>query len=366
LSILRPLSTKTRLSLLAACLATLPSEALGQAAPGPAWDGFLEPARFGKPFLSEMHSTAIKMEIGYSKSYAEFDLLGPSEAFSRPVVELHLGVEAPLFATSFGSSPAGRPWALAVSLPLSVHVLEDMFEPSTAPVINTDYRYGTPRFSVLRRFAGGSFVKNASLSWLPMFHECTHLGDEITIFRKDENFPITRINVSYEYTELQLTLTDVEDPRAPHQSLRAGAAIRVSDRGLGWFSVREDTELTEPLDIPHSNLRAEWYLAYQGQWNTGVLASRRFAPVVSFELRQRPRYGYPMFRWTGTGWETRPVEESMDFTFNLYVGGKFFPRAPGGQSLGLYFHAYRGINPYGQLRNHPGYPFFGVSLAYEP
>jgi hypothetical protein len=361
LPLARTFVSMTRAALLIGCLA-LPGVARGQEASGSWSDGLLESVRYGKPFLSEMHSTVLKAEIGYSKSYAEFDLLEQSEKFARPVVEVHLGMEAPLFAAS---SANGR-WGFAASLPLSVHVLEDMFEPVTAAVINTDYRFGAPRFTLLRRFAPGATIRNLSVSWLPIFHECTHLGDEVTIYRKDESFPITRVNVSYEYSELQLTLNDVEDPRAPHQSFRAGLATRISDRGLGWFSVRADTELTQPLDIPSSNLWVEWYLAYQGQWNQRVFASRRYAPVVSFELRQRPRYGYPLFKKTETGWDTIPVAESMDLTFNLYVGWKMFPKVRGDQSLGLYLHAYRGINPYGQLRNYPGYPFFGVSLAYEP
>lgn len=39
--------------------------------------------------------------------------------------------------------------------------------------------------------------------------------NEIVIYRKDENFPIARINVSYEYTEFQVTLNDPDGSREP-------------------------------------------------------------------------------------------------------------------------------------------------------
>lgn len=49
-------------------------------------DGLLEPAYYGKPFVSEIHSTISKVELGYSKSYSEFNLLEENQKFERPVV----------------------------------------------------------------------------------------------------------------------------------------------------------------------------------------------------------------------------------------------------------------------------------------
>lgn len=330
------------------------------------WDGFFESAYYGKPFVSEMHSTLSKVELGYNKSYSEFNLLEESKKFDRPMVELHLGIDAPLYAINIGKVDNHPKWGIAVSLPLSVHVLEDMWDPVTAPVINTDYRFGSMRIRAIRYFPGDGFIKNISFSWLPIFHECTHLGDEITIYRTDENFPITRINISYEYTEFQVTVNDPDNSRETLHSLRLGWSYRISNRGLGWFSVRKDAELTTELNIPHSNYRAEYYAEYQLQRSTGFLASKRFLNLVSFEVRNRLRYGYPLFKKEDNGWETTEVKETMQLNFNVYAGYKFYPRSGKDQSIGLYFHAYRGLNPYGQLRNYPGYPFFGLSLTYEP
>jgi hypothetical protein len=164
--------------------------------------GLLETAAFARPFVAEIHSPQLKVELGYSKSYSEFNLTEETEKFDRPIVEAHIGAVLPLYARRWGE------WSFGAMLPISVHVLEDMFDPVTAPVINTDYRFGGPRFAVMRQLSDTGFVRNFSVSWLPWFHECTHLGDEITLYRKDADLPITRINVSYEFTDLQLTLND--------------------------------------------------------------------------------------------------------------------------------------------------------------
>ena len=332
----------------------------------PAWDGFFESAAFAKPFVSEMHSTVSKAEFGYNRSYSEFDLLEEGSKFDRPMVEMHAGFEVPLYAIKFGKTEQTDKWGIAVSVPVSVHVLEDMWGPETAPVINTDYRFGSFRIRGIRYFSGNGFIKNISFSWLPIFHECTHLGDEITIYRKDENFPITRINVSYEYTEFQATINDPDKIRDNLHTLRFGLLYRISNRGLGWYSVRKDAELTTDLEIPTSNYRAEYYAEYQFQRTRGFLASKRFVNVLSFEVRNRLRYGYPLYKNVDGVWETTEVKEKMQFNFNLYLGYKFYPRSNSEHSVGLYFHGYRGLNPYGQLRNYPGYPFFGLSITYEP
>lgn len=329
-------------------------------------NGFMESAYFGKPFISEIHSTLTRIEAGYSKSFSEYNLLEQSSKFQRPFVELHLGIDAPLFAYKFGTAGESYKYGLAVSLPMSIHVLEDMWEPVTAAVINTDYRFGSPRIRIIRNFNEYKFIKNVSLSWLPIFHECTHLGDEIVIYRKDEKFPITRINVSYEYTELQLTLNDPDNSRENNHSFRLGGFYKISNRGLGWYSVRQDAELTQPIELKSSDYNYEIYLQYQYQRSSGFLASKQFMNVLSLEARDRLRYGIPMFKKVDTVWVTTDVKEKMQWNFNIYFGWRFYPKSNSNHSLGLLFHAYKGITPYGQLRNYPGYTFFGLSLIYEP
>jgi hypothetical protein len=245
-------------------------------------------------------------------------------------------------------------------------VLEDMWDPVTAPVINTDYRFGSPKIRFIKYFDNWKYIKNLSFSWLPIFHECTHLGDEITIYRVEENFPITRINVSYEYTEFQATINDPGYQRETMHTFRLGGLYRISNRGVGWFSARKDADVIGEINLNESNYRGEYYLEYQFQRAEGFLASKRAMNIISFEIRDRLRYGYPLYKLNDGVWETTEVKEKMTLNFNLYIGYKFFPKSEKTQSIGFYFHAYRGLNPYGQLRNYPGYPFFGIALTYEP
>jgi hypothetical protein len=348
------------------CVATFQLSLIAQDSTQTILDGFLQNSRYCRPFVSEIHSSLSKVELGYNKSYAEFDLLEEKSRFSRPVVELHVGFEAPLFAFGYGSNSSNKNWGFGMRLPLSVHCLEDMWGPETAPVINTDYRFGGPRLIAIRNISESGFLKNISFSWLTIFHECTHLGDEIVIYRMQENFAITRINVSYEYTEFQVTLNDPEKTNDNYHSFKLGMQYRISNRGLGWFSVRKNIEVADTLDIEASKIRGEYYIEYQFQRTRGFLASKRFVNIISFETRYRVRYGYPLFQINNGVRETKSVKEAMSLNFNLYLGYKFYPKNNDKQSLGLFFHAYRGLNPYGQLRNYPGYPFFGLSLTYEP
>jgi hypothetical protein len=321
--------------------------------------GWFSPVLFGKPFVAEIHSTAVKVELGYGKAYNEFNLVADGKPFDRPVVELHLGVEIPLYARY------GARWGFAATLPVGVHVLEDMFDPVTAPVINTDYRFGGPRFHFIYHLNDSGFLRNLAISWLPIFHECTHLGDEITIYRVEEDLPIRRVNVSYEYTELQLTLNDPAGSRETLHSVRLGAVYRISDRGFGWFSVRTNIEASEAVPLSDSEYRLEFYAQYQFQRADGFLAGPRALNIVSIELRNRLRYGYPIYKKEGDAWVAKEMKETLMLTVNLYFGWKFFPAHTGGSALGFFLHFYRGINPYGQLRNYPSYPFYGLSMTYD-
>jgi hypothetical protein len=36
---------------------------------------------------------------------------------------------------------------------------------------------------------------------------------------------------------------------------------------------------------------------------------------------------------------------------NAYLGWKFFGEDPGAKPIGFYLHGYKGVNPWGQMRN---------------
>jgi hypothetical protein len=310
------------------------------------FDSMLSPSPYDKPFISEIHSTMVKIEQGYGKSYKEFNLTQNNKEFDRPVVEVHIGAQIPLFAANYGFVGDKPGWGLAISIPISVHILEDMYEPNTAPVINTDYRFGSPRIAYIRYFHDDSWIKNFTISWLPLFHECTHLGDEMTIYRINQNIPIIRANVSYEYTELQFTINDPGHMRETLNSFKFGLLYRISNRGLGWFDFRKGVETNQDLTIPASSYRMEYYLQYQFQRSEGFLASTNALNILSIEVRNRVRYGIPIYKLENSVWIKKEVEEELVFCLNAYFGWKFFPnKAEYNNALGLFFHFYQGLNP---------------------
>jgi hypothetical protein len=333
--------------------------------------GLLKPASYAKPFVAETHSYMTKVQLGYSQVLNEFNIAPPTdedagERSFKLLIDAHLGVDLPLFSHDFSTTSSLAGWSFAASLPLSIHVLEDMFEALTAPVISTDYRFGAPLLRAIRRFDDGGFVKNIAIAWLPIYHECTHLGDEITIYRKDVELPITRINVSYEYTQLELTLNDPDGTRANNHSFRLGTLMRLSSRDLGWYGVELEGTESENIDLPQSHTLFEFWGIYQWQRSSGLLADDCCMNVVSVEIRNRPQYGVPTFKGSAGNWEVTRSDELRRTGVSAYWGYRFFAHDTQRESLGLYLHAYLGVNPYGQLRNMYPYRFFGLSLTHEP
>ena len=329
-------------------------------------DALLRKTTIARPFLAEMHSSLTKIECGFNKSYSEFDLLGEKSRFDRPMVELHIGTEIPLFFYKKSAETENRDWSFGMRLPISIHVLEDMWGPETAPVINTDYRFGSPRLFAKREFGKGGLIKNLVVSWLPIYHECTHLGDEIVMYRMNQGFPLKRINVSYEFTESQIILNDPGEIEGNNHSFKFGWLYRVSNRGQGWFSARPGIEIDKNLILTNSQFRSEYFFAWEWKRSSGFLASPRCQPVISFEGRWRPRFAYPIQSQLGSVTSVKEVKEQMIFTSNVYVGYRFFPKENRSEAIGLFFHGYSGINPFGQLRNYPRYPFIGLALTFEP
>jgi len=74
------------------------------------------------------------------------------------------------------------------------------------------------------------------------------------------------------------------DSSSSIHSLRLGMRYRVSDRGYGWYSVREYAELTQPVSIQPSEIRGEYYLQYEWERQGGFAASPQAKNLMSFEI----------------------------------------------------------------------------------
>ncbi len=328
--------------------------------------GFFKKTDFGKPFVSEIYTTANKLEIGYDRNYDEYNIQENASKFDRPVVAVDLGIDIPLYSYGFGGKISGKyKWQWALTLPVSIHILEDMFESITAPLLDTDYNFGGPKFNIIRRFEGNGFIKNIALTWLPYYHQCTHLGDEIIIYRKRINLPITRVNISYYFTDLNISINDPDGMRENLNSFKLGLYYRVSDHGYGWFSIREGIESDTNIPIEHSKYRAEYYFDYRNQRVTGFLASKKSINILSLDVRRRVRLNYPTFKKDGDNWITKDIKENHVWSFNLYFGWKFYTDLTDNRAVGVFFRAYNGLNPFGQMRNNPNYRFVGISFTYD-
>lgn len=330
-------------------------------------DGFFRDINYGKPFVSELHSTINKVEIGYHKDYGPYNLTDKFALYKRPMVEIHLGFDAPLYSFDIGKLSDNTPkWDFGISIPVSIHVLEDMWEPITAAVVDVDYRFGSPKLSVIRFFEPTGFVKNLSFTWLPIFHECTHLGDELVLALKAVEYPISRVNVSYEFTEAQVTINDPNGTMETNHSFRLRGRYRISDRGFGWFGTESFAVDTSEIDFTHSTNKFEWNLEYQVQRTHGFMAGKRVMNIFSLDVSSRVKLGIPVFYKKDGQWVERDKVERNVITINTYFGWKFFGKGKNTHPLGLYLHYYKGINYWGQLRNQGDYGFFGFALTYEP
>jgi Protein of unknown function (DUF1207) len=252
----------------------------------------------------------------------------------------------------------------SISLSISANIWFDFLEKSTAPILNTDFRLGIGEMNYFR-VLDWWILKNFSVKFIPLFHESTHLGDELTLFRSQDSLPITRVNVSYETAELALLFNDPNGIVDNNYALKLGVRWLWNPR-KGWYTIR--TEEGDTSKVIPSRRCIEGYVQYQGQNLDGFLSSKNAIQTFSLELRCRVLYGYPFYlspNNSSNKWEDISNLEQYVLSVNALWGWKF-ALAEGEQShFGAYLRAYLGPNPHGQFRNIPFYNFFGLSLVYE-
>jgi hypothetical protein len=90
-----------------------------------------EQRSFYKPFVAEISSTLSNVSIG------AVGIKKPSgDEINTAMTEVHLGADIPLMLDK------GDKLKWGLSIPVSMHMLWATFEPTTAPIVNTDYRFG--------------------------------------------------------------------------------------------------------------------------------------------------------------------------------------------------------------------------------
>jgi hypothetical protein len=319
-------------------------------------NNLFHPVTFCKTFVSEIENCLTKFGVDYSTNSKEYDMSKSKKTY-KVFQSTSLGVDFPLYARNYFRN--GKPLdGFGISAPVSFHLWWDPLEASTSPVLNTDYRFGTVNFKFIRYLENRS-LKNISLKLAPFNHESTHIGDELTTFRKCENFPITRVNVSYEYSELQVTLNDPNGTFKENHSLRVGFMYRVNGSQDFYTMSSLDGDSTK---ITPTRLKSEFYCEYQWIRTKGILTGAGWINVMSIDLRSRIRYNYPTLSSAADSHGLNSLKQRTN-SVNIYYGWKYVHK--GLSSVGFYIHAYAGINPNGQFRNQDGFRSLGLSLILE-
>ena len=317
-----------------------------------------------RPFWADMHSSITSTELALAFNTNEYNFSGaiekPNELY-KVFSFSNIGLDLPLLSGSFGDGKFG----LGLTLPLFAEIWVDYFEPITSPVINTSYRMGLPEVVFIHRFNPSNFIRNYAIKLTPFKHESTHLGDEFTLFRKESEMPITRINVSYNYAELGLTINDPDGTTQANHSLRFSLMSLINPRA-GWYSIQPFEGDTSLVKYPTS--RYEFYLQYQYQTATHKLL--HLQGIFSLEWRNRVRYDYPFSYSDLSIFQTdewRTIEDIYNWlNLNIAMGLRYNnPTVMRDYKVGLAAKLYNGINPYGQFRCIPFFQKIGIALLFE-
>jgi hypothetical protein len=328
-------------------------------------EGFIIPATFGRSFIADMTGNLIKVDIGYGTRADEYDL-AERENEKKVYVKGNLGFSIPLYLKHFYKNDK-QSWSLAFSVPFNILIWADSFEQITTPLLNTDVRYGLMEIRAIKYFSDGSAIRNLVFKLLPYNHESSHIGDELAIYRDQQELSIVRVNVSYEYSELAVTINDPDNSRNNNHAFKGGFLFLL-DYADRWYVIGPAEN--DNGEIKSTEQGYEYYFQYQFQRATGFLTGKNIMNVLSLEIRNRVRFGYELFdriaTEDGREWITTPGKEERIWCLNSYFGWRFYPSDKNFyHSVGTYLRVYSGLNPHGQFRNRPSYNYFGFSLVFE-
>lgn len=328
---------------------------------------------YGQSLYADMHPDFMRCDLG-AVSYA------PETNYGGTPTKYSLQMFAVFGARiSFWSKDLqNRRFGLNVSQTLSAHLWMDISEHTTVPVVNTDYRIAAPTFTFIHRLQGKEavpFLKNYSLMFCPFKHESTHIGDEMVLQRADKGYALRRVNVSYNYAELSVTLNEPEDRYVQTHTFRMGAFVLLNPHhGWYWLDSR-DGEVnniasnhpvkTNASGLPErygpSGLPFEWWLQYQYQSNC---SKHGFQAIVSAELRNRAMYGYSLTEKTASPTPRESNADPRRFTYCVFVGARYnMPHYDSYYSrIALGVRAYHGNCPYGMFRSVDNFSHIGLCL----
>ena len=319
-------------------------------------NGWFTYAPYGKSLLSDVHPNFVRFEIIGNTNNPAYDFAQTGKFFRGSVLGC-FGVDLPLWQGNFG---VNNQFGVSITQAASAFLWMDLFEPVTSPIVNTDYRIGMATATFIHRL-DRKFVKNYSVSWSPFKHESTHIGDELQVQRMEAGYALRRVNVSYNYTELAVTLNEPEDRSLQCHTFRAGIMILWAPKE-GWYNVKESAGDGDPSLVHPKMSPFEAYFQYQYQTPT---SRHGLQGVVSAEIRNRVVYGYDLLLKKGE--IDHAPSDYRRFTYNVFMGLRY--NIPGYDgyfsrfSVGARF--YHGNCPYGHYRSIDNYSQLGFSLVFQ-
>jgi len=314
---------------------------------------FFKKRDFNAPLYADHYAPVTRIGFSLMPAKDDYDIRTEKSRFvlyNEPV----LGIALPV------ALHQGNNWHWAVSMPISFSVWFDFLEARTSPILNTDYRVGVLEWDAFFELSNMPF-RNVGIRWIPLLHESTHLGDELTIERLRNALPITRINVSYEVMDIALLINQPQSEKQNHM-FALGSRI-LWDARKGWY--RADPLESDTSKVPPSYRSAEPYFQYQWQ-NPSSFLGYGGLWILSIDLSLRVRYAYPWYEKRGSLWIEHVQQEAYEPCVNLLAGYRWRSNDGALSNIFTYVRLYWGINYHGQFRNLGNFPAVGVGVAYRP
>jgi hypothetical protein len=264
----------------------------------------------------------------------------------RVTVGIRLGVEAPFLEIRNDA------WRIYAGSPFSLEVINDFFQTDTAPIVNTDFWFGMRLEGVY--YLNTGWPGNIAFSSLPVYHESTHLGDEVALAMAENDADFYRINVSYEAWKFTLSLDEWERDDSPAFNLRFGIGGNWNSDGYYNLPGPSERGSTWPDGAFYPSRRG---MEYSGQLN--LVIPRGFPAIGKWifqggvEVRNRILFDY-----------LSASDEKRIWTVVASAGWYRYPEGFLGRKIGFYTRVYYGQNPMGQFREQSGYFVFATGISF--
>ncbi|MDC1107249.1 DUF1207 domain-containing protein [Prolixibacteraceae bacterium] len=325
---------------------------------------FFNKRDFGHYLYSDHYAPNLRVNLGMGANNREYNIDKSRTSSYLLLNETVVGGEIPLMYLRNKS----QNFYFSMSIPISFSVLFDFTESKTAPIINTDYRFALLELNMLRKFQG-QHIKNISVKFIPFFHESTHIGDELTIYRQNNDFDIIRTNLSYESAKLSVMINDPCNKVERNHSFNVGCNMLLFGKN-GWYSISEEEANLEgslfnkgvSFGRVLSTRWFEGFLQYQYQNPDSKLALKNSMFIFSIDNSLRVGYDYSK---TTDQEKILYFQENNVYCVNTLCGWSFLNSQHQKSGVSLFLRAYHGLNYHGQFRNIHNYSFYGVSIQYS-